>query len=56
MVPRTEISAVDIDDDLKNFANYLSKPDFPKCSFIAKAIDNIIGYVNSAELLMTPIL
>ncbi len=54
MVPRTEISAVEINDNLAKLRALFIETGFSKMLVYRDTIDNIIGYVNSAELFNNP--
>jgi putative hemolysin len=54
MVPRTEISAVDVDDDLDKLREMFIEHGYSKVPVYRDNIDNIIGYVNAVELFKKP--
>lgn len=54
MVPRTEISAVEIDDPIAKLKEMFVETGFSKVLVYRDNIDNIIGYVNSVELFNQP--
>ncbi|NEN23039.1 HlyC/CorC family transporter [Cryomorpha ignava] len=54
MVPRTEIAAVSVDDDLKKLREVFIDTGFSKALVYRDNIDHIIGYVNSSELFNNP--
>lgn len=54
MVPRTEISAVEIDDPIAKLKEMFIETGFSKVLVYRDNIDNIIGYVNSVELFNQP--
>ncbi len=54
MVPRTEISAVSVDDDLTKLRELFIETGFSKVLVYRESIDNIIGYVSSSELFNKP--
>ena len=54
MVPRTEITAVELHETLKNVAKLFTKTGYSKILVYKDTIDNIIGYVHSYELFKKP--
>lgn len=54
MVPRTEITAVELHETLKNMAKLFTKTGYSKILVYKDTIDNIIGYVHSYELFKKP--
>lgn len=54
MVPRTEITAVEIDETPKNLAKLFSETGYSKILIYKESIDEIIGYVHSYELFKKP--
>jgi len=54
MVPRTEISAVDVEDDLEKLKEMFIENGYSKVPVYRDSIDNIIGYVNAVELFNKP--
>ncbi|HKL03512.1 MAG TPA: hemolysin family protein [Cryomorphaceae bacterium] len=54
MVPRTEISAVEIEDDIAELKELFIETGHSKVLVYRDNIDNIIGYVNSADLFDSP--
>ena len=54
MVPRTEITAVDMDETPKNLTKLFSETGFSKILVYKEHIDEIIGYVHSYELFKKP--
>lgn len=54
MVPRTEIVAVSIDEDVKKLRELFIESGYSKAMVYRDSIDNIIGYVNSSELFNNP--
>ncbi|MDT7829250.1 hemolysin family protein [Pricia sp. S334] len=54
MVPRTEISAVEIHETPKNLAKLFSETGLSKILVYQNTIDNVIGYVHSYELFKKP--
>jgi len=54
MVPRTEITAVELHDNPKNLAKLFTETGYSKILVYKDTIDNIIGYVHSYELFKKP--
>ena len=54
MVPRTEITAVELHETLRNVAKLFTKTGYSKILVYKDTIDNIIGYVHSYELFKKP--
>ncbi|MCA1763477.1 MAG: hemolysin family protein [Cryomorphaceae bacterium] len=54
MVPRTEIAAVEIEDDIRELKELFIETGHSKVLVYRDNIDNIIGYVNSADLFDSP--
>ena len=54
MVPRTEISAVELHETPKNLAKLFTETGFSKILIYKQTIDNVIGYVHSYELFKKP--
>ncbi|MGB6037010.1 MAG: hemolysin family protein [Cryomorphaceae bacterium] len=54
MVPRTEIAAVDVEDDLDKLRELFIEKGYSKVPVYRDSIDNIIGYVNAVELFNKP--
>jgi CBS domain containing-hemolysin-like protein len=54
MVPRTEITAVEISETPKNLAKLFSETGYSKILVYKENIDEIIGYVHSYELFKKP--
>ncbi|WP_428979720.1 hemolysin family protein [Flagellimonas halotolerans] len=54
MVPRTEITAVEISETPKNLAKLFSETGYSKILIYKDSIDEIIGYVHSYELFKRP--
>ncbi|MEH6682142.1 MAG: hemolysin family protein [Sediminicola sp.] len=54
MVPRTEITAVEITEKPKNLVKLFTQTGFSKILIYKDTIDNIIGYVHSYELFKKP--
>ena len=55
MVPRNEIVAMDIDEDIKKLTNKFVETGFSKILIYRDNIDQIIGYTHSYELFKQPI-
>lgn len=54
MVPRTEITAVELHENPKNLAKLFTETGYSKILIYKDTIDNIIGYVHSYELFIKP--
>ncbi len=54
MVPRTEITAVELHESPKNLTKLFSDTGYSKILIFKDTIDNIIGYVHSYELFKKP--
>ncbi|MFM1879361.1 MAG: hypothetical protein RLZZ241_2227 [Bacteroidota bacterium] len=54
MVPRTEITAVELHDSPKNLTKLFAESGYSKIVVYKGTIDNIIGYVHSYELFKRP--
>jgi CBS domain containing-hemolysin-like protein len=54
MVPRTEITAVELHETPKNLTKLFSETGYSKILIFKDTIDNIIGYVHSYELFKKP--
>jgi CBS domain containing-hemolysin-like protein len=54
MVPRTEITAVELHESPKNLTKLFSETGYSKILIFKDTIDNIIGYVHSYELFKKP--
>ena len=54
MVPRTEITAVELHETPKNLAKLFTETGFSKILVYKDTIDNIIGYIHSYELFKKP--
>ncbi len=54
MVPRTEITAVDLEDDVDKLKELFIETGFSKIPIYRDSIDNIIGYVTVSELFSNP--
>src|SRR5690606_8924269 len=54
MVPRTEITAVELDETPKSLTKLFTETGYSKILVYKNTIDNIIGYVHSYELFKKP--
>ena len=54
MVPRTEITAVELNETPKNLAKLFTETGYSKILIFKESIDEIIGYVHSYELFKKP--
>ncbi|MEM8938235.1 MAG: hemolysin family protein [Bacteroidota bacterium] len=54
MIPRTEITAVDLDETPKNLTKLFTETGYSKILIYKENIDEIIGYVHSYELFKKP--
>ncbi len=54
MVPRTEITAIDISDSVENLSQLFLESGFTKIIVYKDSIDDILGYVHSFELFKKP--
>ncbi|MEM9078433.1 MAG: hemolysin family protein [Bacteroidota bacterium] len=54
MIPRTEITAVDLDETPKNLTKLFTETGYSKILVFKENIDEIIGYVHSYELFKRP--
>ncbi len=54
MIPRTEITAVELDETPKNLAKLFTETGYSKILIYKDTIDDIIGYVHSYELFKKP--
>lgn len=54
MVPRTEITAVELHENPKNLAKLFTETGYSKILIFKDTVDNIIGYVHSYELFKNP--
>ena len=53
-IPRTEIKAVEIDDDVETLQTLFSNSGLSKIMVYEDTIDNVIGYVHASELFEKP--
>jgi len=56
MIPRTEIIALEVNDDINNLRNLFIEKGLSKIIIYRDTIDNIIGYVHSFEMFKQPML
>lgn len=56
MIPRTEIIALEVNDDINNLRNLFIETGLSKIIIYRDSIDNIIGYVHSFEMFKHPVL
>jgi putative hemolysin len=56
MIPRTEIIALEVNDDIVNLRNLFIETGLSKIIIYRDSIDNIIGYVHSFEMFKQPVL
>lgn len=54
MIPRTDIVAIDYDDDISELKRLFIETQLSKILVYKESIDNIIGYVHSIELFKSP--
>lgn len=54
MIPRTEIVAVEVEDDIEELKNLFIKEGLSKIIVYRDSIDNVIGYVHSFEIFKRP--
>ncbi|MEY3236367.1 MAG: hypothetical protein RI883_468 [Bacteroidota bacterium] len=54
MIPRTEIIAVDVEEEIETLKNLFIEKGLSKVLVYRTSIDNIIGYVHSFELFKSP--
>lgn len=54
MVPRTDITALSLDDDVEKLREVFIDTGYSKILIYRENIDNIIGYVNSVDLFQSP--
>jgi CBS domain containing-hemolysin-like protein len=54
MVPRTEIEAVEIDEDIDTLRDLFSETGHSKIMIYKDTIDNLVGYVHSYDLFTNP--
>ena len=54
MIPRTEITAIDVSDTIENLSQLFVETGFSKIVVYKNSIDDIIGYVHSFELFKNP--
>lgn len=54
MIPRTEITAIDISDSVENLSQLFIETGYTKIIVYKNSIDDILGYVHSFELFKNP--
>ncbi len=54
MVPRTEITAIEINDSIKNLSALFTETGYTKILVYQDTIDDVLGYVHSFELFRKP--
>jgi len=54
MVPRTDIKAVEVDDDIEKLTSYLTNTGHSKIMVYKDSIDNIVGYIHVKDLFQNP--
>ncbi|SFU27725.1 Hemolysin, contains CBS domains [Pustulibacterium marinum] len=54
MIPRTEITAVEIDDSIKMVTNLFTDSGYSKILVYEESIDDIVGYVHSFDMFKRP--
>ncbi len=54
IVPRTEITAIEINEEIETLKHKFIETGFSKILIFKESIDNIIGYANSSELFKNP--
>ncbi len=54
MVPRTEVVAMDVEDDIEKLRDEFIESNLSKILIYSGSVDNIIGYVHSFELFKKP--
>ncbi len=55
MVPRTEIKALEINEDLDTLSDLFSETGHSKIMIFKNTIDNLVGYVHSYDLFTNPV-
>lgn len=54
MVPRTDIKAIEINDEIKKLINILTETGHSKIMVYKDSIDNIVGYVHAKDIFTQP--
>jgi len=54
MVPRTDIQAIEINDEIKKLVNILTETGHSKIMVYKESIDNIVGYVHAKDIFTKP--
>src|SRR5690606_8481000 len=54
MIPRTELTAIAIDDSVENLKDLFIESDFSKILVFNETVDDILGYVHSFEMFKNP--
>jgi CBS domain containing-hemolysin-like protein len=54
MIPRTELTAIAIDDSVENLKDLFIESDFSKILVFNETVDDIVGYVHSFEMFKNP--
>lgn len=54
MIPRTELTAIAIDDSVDNLRELFIESDFSKILVFNETVDDIVGYVHSFEMFKNP--
>lgn len=54
MIPRTELTAIAIDDSVENLKELFIESDFSKILVFKETVDDIVGYVHSFEMFKNP--
>lgn len=54
MIPRTELTAIDINESIENLKDLFIESDFSKILVFNETVDDIVGYVHSFEMFKNP--
>lgn len=54
MVPRTDVKAIEINDELEKLNNILTQTGHSKIMVYQESIDNIVGYIHVKDILKSP--
>lgn len=54
MIPRTELTAIDINESIDNLKDLFIESDFSKILVFNETVDDIVGYVHSFEMFKNP--